>query len=199
MIGERNFAFEILGTGERLGENGCEQVISTHALNVGRHLFSATKTEKSKRAPSVPAPARGEERRRHHGLLENVLHGIGVQEVEDVSEREAVLLAERNIQAIVGRSRLQLEIEGAAETLAKRQSPSFVDASAEGSMDDQLHATAFVEEALGDYGSLRGNCAEDRAPRGGIFDDLFGARLVQPAFGLKPIHALHEIGGSVLL
>src|SRR5258708_21112593 len=117
---------------------------------MGGDLYTVTKLEKSKRAASVPPPARGEERRRHHGLLENVLHGIGMEEVEDVGEWEAVLLAERNIQAIVGGGGLQLEIEGAAETLATRQPPGLADASAERSMNDELHATPRVQEALRD-------------------------------------------------
>ena len=86
-----------------------------------------------------------------------------MEELEDVGEREAVLLGEGNVQSIVGRCRLQLEIEAAAEALAQRETPSLVDAAAEGSVDDELHAAAFVEEALGDDGSLRGHVAEHGA------------------------------------
>ena len=73
----------------------------------------------------------------------------GVQELEDHLQRERVLLAERNDDAVVGGGRLQLEIEGAAEALAQRQAPGAVDARAERGVDDELHAAAFVEEALG--------------------------------------------------
>ena len=37
-------------------------------------------------------------------------------------------------------------------------------------MDDELHAAAFVEEALGDDGALGGDCAED----GAAFADIGG-------------------------
>src|SRR5258708_31442035 len=92
VIGERDFTFEIFRARESLGENGREQIISTHTLNIGRDLFSAAKTEKSKRAASGPPPARGEERRSHHGLLENVLTGIGMEGGEEVGGWEAVLI-----------------------------------------------------------------------------------------------------------
>src|SRR5258708_13342722 len=114
---------------------------------MGGDLYTVTKLEKSKRAASVPPPARGEERRRHHGLLENVLHGIGMEEVEDVGEWEAVLLAERNIQAIVAGGGLQLEIEGAAETLANRQPPGLVDPTAKGTLNSDLHPTPLPRNA----------------------------------------------------
>ena len=61
-----------------------------------------------------------------------------------------MLLGQRDVQAVVGGRGLQFEIEAAAEALAQRQSPGFVDAPAERRVDDQLHAAAFVEEALGD-------------------------------------------------
>ena len=70
--------------------------------------------------------------------------------MEDVGERETVLLAERNVEAVVGGGGLQFEIERAAELLAQRQAPGFVDARAEGRVNHELHAAAFVEEALGD-------------------------------------------------
>ena len=49
---------------------------------------------------------------------------------------------------VLGRRRLQLEIEPAAEPLAQRQAPGAVEAAAVGRMDDQLHAADRVEEAL---------------------------------------------------
>src|SRR5271170_7810820 len=70
--------------------------------------------------------------------------------MKDVAERKAVLIAERNVQAVVRGGGLQLEVERTAETFAQRESPGFVDAAAKGRVDYQLHAAAFVEEALGD-------------------------------------------------
>ena len=103
-----------------------------------------------------------------------------LQEIEDVRERKAVLLGERDVEAVVGSGSLQLEIEAAAETLAQRQSPGLVDASAERRVDDQLHAAAFVEETLGNDRVLRGHGAEDGASLQHVLDRLLGAG-VDPA------------------
>src|SRR6202007_1410676 len=100
---------------------------------------------------------------------------------------------QRNVQTIVGGRCLQLEIERAAESFAKRQPPGFVDASAEWRVDDELHDAALIEESLGDDGLLRGNGAEYRASSGNIFRGLFGAGLIQSTFGLQPVHRFREI------
>src|SRR5258706_10969901 len=110
-----------------------------------------------------------------------------MEKMEDVSEREAMLFAERDIQAVVGGRSLQLEIEGTAEALAQGEAPSFVDARAERSMDHELHAAAFVEEALGDDGRLRGNCSQQRAAGHDVFHGLLGARIVEAAFDFEPV------------
>src|SRR5271170_5613599 len=83
--------------------------------------------------------------------------------MKDVAERKAVLIAERNVQAVVRGGGLQLEVERTAETFAQRESPGFVDAAAKGRVDYQLHAAAFVEEALGDDGGLRWDGAQHGA------------------------------------
>jgi hypothetical protein len=41
-------------------------------------------------------------------------------------------------------------------------------------VDDQLHAAAFIEEALGDDGVERGNLAEYGAAGDDVFDELLG-------------------------
>ncbi len=97
--------------------------------------------------------------------------------MKNVGERKAVLLAERNIQAVVRGGGLQFEIERAAETLSQRESPGFVDASAEGRVDHELHAAAFVEETLGDDRVLRGHRAEHGAACDDVFDGLLGGRV----------------------
>src|SRR5712664_646502 len=110
--------------------------------------------------------------------------------MEDVSERKTVLLAKRNIQAVVRGGGLQLEIERAAETLAQRKSPGFVDAAAEGRVDDQLHAATFIEEALGDHRCLRGHRAQDGTSGGDVFGGLLSAGWIETTLGLEPIHCL---------
>ncbi len=94
------------------------------------------------------------------GLREHVLHGSRAQKFEHDFERERVLLAEREYDAVIGGGGLQFEIEGAAEALAQRQAPGAVDARAEGRVDHQLHAAGFVEEALGDDAAGGGHGAE---------------------------------------
>ena len=171
---------------QRFGKNGGEQIVGAHALDLRRNFLAALKTKQRKRAAGVPAPARGEKRRGEHGLFEHVAHGLRVREIGNVGEREAVLLAERDVEAVVGGGGLQFEIEGAAEALAQREAPGFVDAAAEGSVDHELHAAAFVEEALGDDRGLRGNGAEDCAAGDDVFDGLLGAGIVEAAFVFEP-------------
>src|SRR5271170_6924156 len=108
--------------------------------------------------------------------------------MKHVGERKAVLVAEGNIQAIVGSGGLQFEIERAAEAFSKREAPGLIDAAAERGMDHELHASAFVEEALGDHGVLGGNGAQDGAAGDNIFDRLLRSRAVETAFLLQPIY-----------
>ncbi len=97
-----------------------------------------------------------------------------------------MLLGQRDVDAVVGRRRLQLEVERAAEALAQRQSPRFVDPPAERRMDDELHAAALIEEALGDDGGLRGHGAEHGAAHDDVFDGLFGAGAIESAMFNEP-------------
>ena len=106
------------------------------------------------------------------GLLEEFFGGVLGEEVEDVGEREAVLLGEGDVDAVVGGGGLQLEVEAAAEAFAEGEAPGLVDAAAEGSVQDELHAAAFVEEALGDDGGFGGDGAEDGAAGDDVGDEL---------------------------
>ena len=102
-----------------------------------------------------------------YGLLQNFSHGFWLQEAKDVSQGKAVLLGERDVEAVIGGSRLEFEIETAAETFAQGQSPGLVDACAKRRMNDELHAAAFIEEALrddrllGGYGAQHGAAVQD--------------------------------------
>ena len=75
------------------------------------------------------------------------------------------MVSDRTI-VVLGRRRLQLEVELAAEALAQRQSPGAVDAAAERRMDHQLHAAGFVEEAL-EHDRVLGRQAPSAAVAGG--------------------------------
>ena len=90
------------------------------------------------------------------------------QELKHIRQWKAVLLCKRNIDPVIGGSCLQFEVESTAEALAKRKSPRLIDASAKGRMQNQLHSSTLIEEALGNNGGLRGNRAQHRPPRNNI-------------------------------
>ena len=164
MVGDFDVALDVFKAGGDVGEDGGEEIVAAHALDLRGNFFAVLKAEEGERAVGVPAEAGGEDGRAgEDGLLENVFDGFGLEEVEDIGEGEAVLLGEGDVDAIVGGGGLQFEVEAAAEALAQGESPGAVDAGAEGSVDDELHAAAFVEEALGDdacagWGRRRGRC-----------------------------------------
>src|ERR1700739_367946 len=117
-----------------------------------------------------------------------------MEEPEDVRQRKAVLLGERNVDSVVGRARLQFQIEGAAKALAQREAPSAIDARSERRVDDKLHSAAFVEEALGDYFFLGRNRAQHSAAGDNVLHKLFRAGAVERAFPLKPLRGSSCLG-----
>ena len=136
--------------------------------------------------PAVPSPARRENRRIQHRLLKKCFDARRVQKMKHIGERKTVLLAQRNIQSVVGGGGLQLKIERPAKSLAQRQAPRFVDPPAKRSVNHQLHAAAFVEESLGDNRLLRGNRAQHRAARHDVFHSLLGARFDPARIPVQP-------------
>jgi hypothetical protein len=154
------------------GKDAGEQIVGARALDLRRDAFALRHAQQLQRAVRGPAPARLEDRRSDGGLFQQLLRGVLGEEVEDVGEREAVLLGEADVDAVVGGRGLQFEVEAAAEALAQREAPGLVDAAAERRVQDELHAAALVEEALGDDGGLRGNGSEHRAPGDDVRDQL---------------------------
>src|ERR1700757_2830451 len=146
MVGVFDVAFDVLEAGGGLREDAGEQVFAAGALDLGRDLLAFLKPQKLQTASGVPAEAGFEDRRGKRRLLEQLSDGVGGEELEDVGEGEGVLLGERDVEAVVGGGGLQLEVEAAAEALAQRQAPGLVDPAAEGRVQDELHAAAFVEE-----------------------------------------------------
>src|SRR6516225_8162165 len=53
-------------------------------------------------------------------------------------------------------------------------------------MQDKLHASALIEEALGDDRLLGGDVAEHSSAGDDVLDQLFRTRIIQPALGLQP-------------
>ncbi len=189
MVGDLDFAFDVFEAGGDVGEDGGEEIVGAHALDLGRDFFAVAEAEESEGAIGVPTEAGGEDGRAgEDGLLEDVFDGFGLEEVEDVGEGEAVLFGERDVDAVVGGGGLEFEVEAAAEALAESESPRFVDAGSEGGVNNELHAAAFVEEALGDDGALRGDGAEDSA----AFADV-GGELAE-GFGVEEREG---VGGGI--
>ncbi len=81
----------------------------------------------------------------------------------------------------------------AAKALAQRQAPGLVDASAEGRVQDELHAAAVVKEALGDDGCFGGYGAEDGTPGDHIGDQLQRTGAADPALILQPEHGVRKL------
>src|SRR5579871_3631066 len=104
-----------------------------------------------------------------------------------------MLIAQRQHQTVVSGRGLQLEIESPAETLTQRQSPGAIDWRSERRMDDELHSSAFIEEALGDDHFLAGDRAERPFTRAHVFDGLFRAASIEPAF---PFEQGNSIAGG---
>ena len=97
-----------------------------------------------------------------------------MEKLEDVLELEAVLGAERQDDRLLVRGRLELEAEPHAEPLAQGEAPRPIDARAEGRVNDELHASAFVEKALEDHARRRRHGAETLASGLGVLGDLEG-------------------------
>ena len=73
-----------------------------------------------------------------------------------------MLVAQREDEPVVGRGRLQLEVERRAEPLAQRKAPRPVDPCAERRVQDELHPAAFIEEPLRHDRLLRRHDAQER-------------------------------------
>jgi hypothetical protein len=92
---------------------------------------------------------------------------------------------------VLGRRRLQLEVELAAEALAQREPPRLVDPAAERRMEHELHAAGLVEEAFEHERVAGGNDPQRPAPLGEILDRLGRAVLVQAGLLDQPLdHAV---------
>src|SRR5579863_717279 len=194
MIGNLDVALDVFLTGSDVREHGSHQVVGAHALNLRRDFLATVETEEGQSAASVPAPASAKEWGGKRGLLENRLHSFCVQEMKHVGQWKTMLLGQSNIQAIVSSCCLQFEVEAAAEALAQCQSPGFIDASAEGGMNYQLHASTFVKETLGDNGVLGRNVSQNGAALQDVLNRLLGAGVVETALLLQPGDGFRDCG-----
>src|SRR6266853_600953 len=113
-----------------------------------------------------------------------------MEKLKHIGERKTMLVGESDIQTVVGSRRLQFEVKSAAKALAQRQSPRFIDSSAKGSVDYQLHSTAFIKKPFGNDGRLRRYVAEHHAAFESVLNQLLGAGEIEPAFLSQPTHAV---------
>ena len=173
MIGNLAIAArQVLGARELIREHGRQQILGVHALELRRLLLAVAKTAHGERRARVPAPVDAEQRRVEHGLRQHVAHGVAVQVVHDLLEREAVHGAERQHDRVLERGGLQLEVEASAKALAQRQAPRAVDARAERRMHDEVRVAGLVEEAL-EHDALRRRQHAERGLRGAqVLDEL---------------------------
>ena len=151
-----------------------------------RNLLSVAKPRQGQGSCRVPAPASAEDRRSERGLLKNAPNGFRSQKVKDIGERKTVLLAQRDVQAVLGRRGLQFKVEGTAKPLAECQSPGSVDSSTKGRVDDELHAARLVKKSLGYDCILGWNRTQSRPAGQNVFDGLLGSLLLQSALILHP-------------
>src|SRR4029079_9417957 len=156
------------------------------SLDLRRDLLSSLEPQQSQGAIGIPPPSRAENRRRQRALLENGLNALSVQEMKDICQWKTMLLGKRNVEAIVGRCCLELEVETPAKTLAERQTPGLVDTRAEGRMNHQLHPSALIKEALGNDGGLSGNLTENGSTFKDVLDCTHRGRFFKTTFLLQP-------------
>jgi hypothetical protein len=111
---------------------------------------------------------------------------MAVQEAEYRIEREAVLLAERDDNPVVGRRGLQFKIEGYTKPLPQGEAPGTVDPASEWRVQDQLHPAAFIEEPLRHNRLLRRHGSKYCHSVGNVGESLFRRTLIQSAVVLEP-------------
>ena len=186
VVGDLDVADDGLEAGGGLREDAGHEVFGAGALDLRGDALALGEAQELEAAVGGPAPAGLEDGRGDGGLLEEFLCGVLGEEVEDVAEGEAVLLGEGDVDAIVGGGGLQLEVEAAAEALAEGEAPGLVDAASEGGVEDELHAAAVVEEALGDEGGFGGDGSEGGSASDDVVDELAGSRCAEAALFDEP-------------
>jgi hypothetical protein len=177
---------DVLATRDGLGEHHRQRVGCTHLHEVWRYALAGPTTQHGERARDVPAPADLEHRSIEQRLDQCLACAARCDVAKYRVEWEAVRLPERDHDAVVGRDRLQLEVERHAELLAQREAPRPIDAPSEGRVQDELHTTRLVEEALGDDEVLAGQSAEGAARHGEIGDRLLGRAQRHRGLGSEP-------------
>ena len=172
VIGNLTIARDILDAHLGRRKHHAQRVGRTHLDEVGRNLLAVPAPQDRERPGHVPPPTNLEHRAIEQRLDQHVPALGRGDEREHAVEREAVRLAERDHDPIVGRRSLELEVERPAELLAQREAPRSIDPAAERCVQHELHAPGFVEEALRDQQILAGQGAECGSACGEIGHEL---------------------------
>src|ERR1035437_11155811 len=102
MVGNLDVAFDILEARCYIGKNRGQQIVGPHALNLWWHFLAALKTQQSQGSRRIPPPARLKDRRSERRLFQDWRHALGMQELKNIRQRKAMLLGQRDVQAVVG-------------------------------------------------------------------------------------------------
>jgi hypothetical protein len=148
VIGDLAFADQILGARDLIRKHRTDQVFRTHARELRRHLLAALETRQRERHAGDPAPAGDEHRRVQHRLDQQLADRRRVEIARDLGKLERMCRGQREDDVVLGRRRLQLEIELAAKAFAQRKAPGAIDAAAIRRMHDELHSAGFIKEPL---------------------------------------------------
>src|ERR1041385_1690403 len=118
MVGDHDGPISIFLALRHIRKDRSQQISRARALHLKRNFFAVPVEQKRQRAIGVPSPPRLQQRGEQRGLLQDFLYRILMQEVENIGERKAVLLSQRNVYAVVCSCSLQLKVERHTETLA---------------------------------------------------------------------------------
>jgi hypothetical protein len=147
VVGDLAFAHQILGTGDLVGENDRQPVLSVAALGLRRHLAAVILRRTGSEAVAFQRQ-RVPKHRVQQGLQQHVTRSGVLQPVLHFLQREDLAGAKRQHDALFQGAGLQLDVELAAHALAQGQSPGFVDAGAVGRVDHQVGVSHFVDETF---------------------------------------------------
>ena len=180
-------------------EDRGQQVVRAHSKQRRRHLPPRREPEQREAARCVPPPSYAEQRRLKDRLTQHLLGVAGLDVPEHLLQRERERRSQREVDAVVGGRRLQLEVEGAAYLLAQRHPPGAVDGGPKGRVDHQLHAAGLVEEPLGDDALLGRDHTEDSHSLSDVCDRLLGGIARDARFLNKPALAVAGLDSLVQL
>src|SRR5260221_14782221 len=99
MVGNLDVAFDVLLACGDVGEDGGEEVIRAHELNLRRNLLSAPEAKQGQGSLGIPTPASGEDRRSQSGLFQNWLHTLGKKILKKIGNWKDMLLCHPDIRA----------------------------------------------------------------------------------------------------